>query len=330
MRAVVVRQPGPFAAAAQVEVVPDPQPGAGQVVVDLHAIEVNFPDILVIEGKYQIRPPAPFSPGKAGAGVVSAVGPGVGVFKPGDRVALQTEYGAYAERIAVAAATCYPMPAGMAFVDAAALGLAYQTAHFALLDRASYRTGETILVTGATGGVGLAAVQLAKALGATVLAGVTSPEKGELARQHGADHAIDLTAANLRDSLRAQVHAVTASRGADVVLDSIGGDVFDAALRAVAWCGRLVVIGFASGRIPQIGANYLLVKNIAVSGLQWSDYRERCPERVRHAQEALFAHYVQGRLKPLIAATYPLDRFVDALARFAERTVQGKLILVPR
>jgi NADPH2:quinone reductase len=218
----------------------------------------------------------------------------------------------------------------MSFEEGAALGLAYQTSYFALVDRAAYRTGETVLVTGASGGVGLAGVEIAKALGATVIAGVTSAEKGELCKRHGADHVIDLTAPDLRNSLREQVFAAVGKRGVDIVLDNVGGDAFDGALRALAWCGRLVVVGFAAGRIPEVKANYLLVKNIAVIGLQWADYRERDPEWVQRVQAELYGLFEAGKLKPHISERYPLERFADALARFVGRGVLGKMILTPR
>ncbi len=329
MRAVIVREHGPVRD-QRVETLPDPVPGPDEVVIDARAIGVNYPDMLVIEGKYQVLPQRPFSPGKEVAGVVSAVGDRVTRVKVGDRIMAQREYGAYREKVVSPEATCYRMPAAMSFEEGAALGLAYQTSHFALVDRAAYRTGETVLVTGASGGVGLASVEIAKALGATVIAGVTSAEKGALCKRHGADHIIDLTAPDLRNSLRQQVYAAVGKRGVDIVLDNVGGDTFDGALRALAWCGRLVVVGFAAGRIPEIKANYLLVKNIAVIGLQWADYRERDPEWVQRVQAELYGLYEAGKLKPHISERYPLDRFADALARFVERGVLGKMVLTPR
>jgi NADPH:quinone reductase len=328
MRAVIVHDYGPFRSAG-VETVGDPVPGPGEVVIDARAIGVNYPDMLVIEGRYQFLPPLPFSPGKEVAGVVSAVGPGVTRFRPGDRVMAQREYGTYAEKTLSPEATCYRLPEPMGFEEGAALGLAYQTSYFALVERAAFCEGETVLVTGASGGVGLAAVEIAKALGATVVAGVTSTEKGELARRHGADHVINLAAPRLRDSVREQVYAAVGKRGVDIVLENVGGEVFDGALRALAWCGRMVVVGFASMQLPDIKANYLLLKNISAIGLQWSDYREREPDRVRRVQEALYALYLEGRLRPLVSATFPLERFADALACFAARRVRGKMILVP-
>ncbi len=328
MRAVVVHAHSDFHA-PRVENVADPVPAAGEVVIGARAIGVNYPDLLVIQGKYQFLPPKPFSPGKEVAGVIEAVGAGVTRLKVGDRVMAQREYGCYAEKVLSPEATVYPMPAALGFEEGAALGLAYQTAHFAVIDRGAYRPGESVLVTGASGGVGLACVEVAKACGATVIAGVTSAEKGALACEHGADHWIDLAQPNPRESIRAQVHALTDARGVDIVLENVGGEVFDGALRALAWCGRMVVVGFASMRLPEIKANYLLVKNISATGLQWSDYRERDPQWVQRVQTELYALYTAGKLKPFVSARFPLERFADALACFVERRVQGKMILLP-
>lgn len=326
MRAVWVRQHG-APQTARVEEVAPPQIAPDQVLVEVKAIGVNYPDILVIGGTYQILPPRPFSPGKDAAGIVRAVGSGARHCKPGDRVAVHLEYGAYAEQVAAKDVVCHPMPAAMSFEEAAAMGLVYQTAHFALIERGLYRRGETVLVNGAAGGVGLAAVQIAKGLGATVLAGVNCEEHAALARANGADHVIDLAQPQLRDSLRAQVHAATGGRGVDIVLDPLGGAVFEASLRALAWRGRMVVIGFAAGGIPELKANYLLVKNLSVSGLQWSDYRERTPEWVRRVQAELFALYDSGAIRPRVMRSFPLARFAEALELVSSGSVQGKVVL---
>lgn len=328
MRAVIVREHGPLAR-HRLENVPDPAPGPGEVLIEARAIGVNFPDLMVMQGSYQLLPPRPFSPGKEVAGVVAAIGDGVTRVRVGDHAMALPEYGTYAEKVAVSEAHCFRLPARMPFDEGAVLALAYQTAHFALLERGAYQKGESVLVTGASGGVGLAAVQLAKALGASVIAGVTSKDKGELCRRHGADHVVDLAAADVRESLRQEVRAALGKEGVDIVLDSVGGDAFDAALRVLAWCGRVVAIGFASGRIPEVKAGYLLVKNVSVAGLQWTDYRARAPERVLRVQNELYALYGAGRLKPEITARYPLERFAEALARFEARQVQGKIVLLP-
>ncbi|MDF1791539.1 MAG: NADPH:quinone oxidoreductase family protein [Thalassobaculaceae bacterium] len=326
MRAVVMEA---FGAPEQAVLkdLPAPVPGPGEVVVRTRAAGVNYPDLLVVEGKYQHKPPLPFTPGKELAGEIVSVGAGVDQWKPGDRVMAQVEYGAFAEDVLAGADQCFALPDGMAFTDAAAMGLVYQTAWFALLDRGGFKPGETVLVLGATGGVGMAALQLVKALGGTALAGVTTMSKADAARAAGADHIIDLSGEDLRDGLRDQVYAVTDAKGADVCIDPLGGDPFDAAMRALAWCGRMVVVGFAAGRIPVIKANYLLVKNIAVSGLQWSDYRDRTPARMAEAQAEIFRLHTEGKLKANVMATYPLEDMADALAVIRDRKVVGKVVL---
>lgn len=330
MKAVFVRDFAPFEQIGVAEI-DDPKPAPGEVVVDVVAAEANYPDILVIEGKYQIKPPLPFSPGKAAAGRIAALGEGVDGLAIGDAVAVQVEYGAYAEKVRVRADSCFRMPNGMPFDKAAALGLVYQTAWFALKERASFEAGESVLVLGGSGGIGVASIQLAKALGAkTVIAGVLGESNAEVARRAGADHVIELGAPNIRDSLKAQVAAVTDGRGADIVIDPVGGDANAAALRAMAWCGRLVVIGFASGQIPTIKANYLLVKNIAVTGLQWSDYRDRKPERVVEAQNEIFDLYTRGLIDPVISRKLKLEEFKTALTMLRDGQAQGKIILQVR
>ncbi len=329
MRAILIREHG-APETLNIEEIPAPAVGDDGVLIDVHAIGVNYPDLLVISGQYQILPPHPFSPGKDAAGVVAAIGRNVKSCKPGDRVVVQLESGAYAEQVVARTENCFAIPDNMPFTDAAAMGLVYQTAHFALLERGMYRHGEVVLVNGAAGGVGLAAVQIAKGLGATVLAGVNNVEHGKLALTNGADHVIDLGADNLREALREQVHAVTNGHGADVVLDTLGGDVFDASLRAMAWRGRMVIIGFAAGRIPTIKANYLLVKNILVSGLQWSDYRERDPQWVRRVQGELFSLYTEGKIKPNVMQAFALEDFAVALALVKAGKVQGKVVLTTR
>jgi NADPH2:quinone reductase len=326
MKAIVIQE---FKAPESVTLgdLPDPQVADSDVLIGVHAAAVNYPDVLVVQGKYQILPQRPFAPGKDAAGVVLAVGANVAGFRPGDRVVAQLEYGGFAELVSVNAASCFHIPDAMSFEDAAAMGLVYQTAYFALMERGGFRQGETVLVTGAAGGVGSAAIQIVKGLGGIALAGVSGAEHVEAAKQLGADAVIDLAAPDLRESLRDQVRNATAGHGADVLLDTLGGDVFDAALRAMAWCGRAVVIGFAAGRIPEVKVNYLLVKNIGVSGLQWSDYRERQPEKVLTVQQEIFRLYEQGALKPKIAGALPLARAGEALAKLASGQVSGKYVL---
>jgi NADPH2:quinone reductase len=326
MKAVVVREFG-APESIRVEEFPAPQPGENEVLLDVHAAGVNFPDMLVMAGKYQTLPPRPFVPGKECAGIVAAVGRSVTTCKPGDRVLAWMEYGAFAEQAVCPQDNCFVLPEPMSFEEGACFGLVYQTAHFALVERADLRAGDIVLVTGATGGVGLAAVQIAKALGATVVAAVSTPEKAEIAWRNGADHVIDVSVPNLRDALRDQLRQATGGRGADVVIEQVGGEVFDASLRALAWSGRLVVVGFAGGRIPEIKANYLLVKNIAVLGLQISDYRDQHAPAMRRVMAELFDLYDQGSISPFVSQVYPLREFASAFAAITARKAIGKLAL---
>ena len=326
MKALVVKQFGALDSLV-IEELPAPQAGDGDVLVDIRAASVNFPDLLVIQGKYQFLPPLPFSPGKECAGVVKACGPNVAHLKPGDRVLVQIEYGAYAQQVATKAVNCHVIPDAMSYTGAAAMGLTYMTAHFALVERAHIKPGETVLVTGAAGGVGSATVQVAKALGATVLAAVSSKDKAAAAKASGADHIIDTSVANLRDALRDQVHAAVGKRGVDVVVENVGGDVFDACVRALAWSGRLIVVGFASGRVPEIKAGVILVKNISVIGMQFANYRDREPAKCLAAREQLFDLYNAGKLKPQVMAMFPLERYMEALALMRDRKVIGKVVL---
>jgi NADPH:quinone reductase len=328
MRAAVVKEFGPILS-HKLDSLPDPAPGPGEVLVTIKAAAVNFVDSLVVTGKYQFLPDCPFAPGKLPAGVVGALGAGVQDVKIGDRVLTMAEQGGYAERIAVPARDCFKLPPSMSFVDAAAMALVYDTAWFALRERARLQAGESVLVLGSTGGVGLAAIQLAKALGAKVLAGVANPEKRALASSAGADAIIDLPQDNLRDALREQVFQNNDGNGVDIVLDPIGGEAFEAALRALAWRGRLVVIGFAAGRIPSVKANYLLVKNIEVSGLQISDYRKRTPDLLAQCMREIFALFEAGKLKPAPTVARPLEDFAQALQDVVDRRVAGRVVLVP-
>jgi NADPH2:quinone reductase len=327
MRAVLVDQFRPFEEVVLAEA-PDPTPGRGEVVVDVVAAEANYPDILVIEGNYQIKPPLPFSPGKSAAGRICSIGQDVAGLQVGDRVAVQVEYGAYAEKVLARAESCFGLSENIPFDKAAALGLVYQTAWFAMKVRAGFTPGETVLVLGASGGIGIAGVQLARALGAQrVIGGTLGEQNAKVALQAGADHVIDLGAVDLYDSLREQIKEFTDGHGVDVVIDPVGGQATAAALRALAWCGRLVVIGFASGEIPTFKANYLLVKNIAVTGLQWSDYRERTPERVQEAQAEIFEFYQTGKIDPYISRKFALADFRKALRLLKDGKAQGKIVL---
>lgn len=328
MKAIVVREFGPIGV-ARMEEVATPEPGKGEVVVHVAAVAANFVDTLVLQGKYQFLPERPFSPGKLPVGTVHALGREVTGLKEGDRVLTMVEHGGYAQFVAVAADQCLKIPDTLSFDDAASISLAFDTAWVALTDRARLVAGDNVLVLGATGAVGLAAIQLAKARGARVLAGVSSLAKADIVRGVGADEVIDLSLPDLRDSLREQVRAATNGEGADVILDMLGGDFFDAALRALAWRGRLVVIGFASGRIPEMKANYLLLKNIEVSGIQVSDYRKRRPEMMRACFEEVFDLYRKGKIKPAPVTVYPLAHYEKALNDLLGRRIAGRAILHP-
>ncbi len=304
---------------------PDPVPGPGEVAVDIAAAAVNFPDLLVIEGKYQIIPPHPFCPGKEAAGTVVGLGAGVDDLACGDRVMVQVEWGAFCERIAVPREACFPVPDAVGLDEAAAVGIAFQTAHFALSARAAVRPGERVLVTGATGSVGIAAMQLAKAFGCTVIAGVTTMDKAEVARENGADHVIDLSCGDLVETIRAQIRPLAGT--VDVAIETLGGAAFDGAIRALEFGGRLVVVGFAAGRIATLKTNYLLLKNIAVTGVNWAAYRDRDPGWVQRVQREIFDLRVAGKISMPVQARFPLEDHVAAFDVIRRRQVRGKVVL---
>lgn len=328
MKAVVVRNFGPIDS-AKVEDMPIPTPGPNQVQVAIALAPVNFVDKLVIEGTYQFLPKPPFVPGKGPLGTVTALGSGVTSFRVGDRVLAMAEQGGYAEYVCADAEQCYKLPDELSFEGAASMSLAYDTAWFALTDRARISEGDVVLVLGATGAVGNAAIQLAKALGGKVIAAISSKAKAELAIKAGADATVDVAVPDLRDGLREQVHAITGGRGADIIIDPLGGDIFNAAIRSLAWRGRLVVVGFAAGAIPSLKANYLLLKNIEVSGLQVSDYRKRMPSAVRECFRQVFDLYVQGKLWSPPVNTYPLAEYAAALGNIVNRRITGRAVLKP-
>lgn len=307
-----------------------PVPGPGEIRIAVHAAGVNYPDLLVVRGTYQILAPLPFSPGKEVAGLVSAIGPCVDGFEVGMRVMAFVENGGYAEEVLAPAVNCYRLPDAMAFDVAAAHGLVYQTAYYALVRRGRLQPGQRVLVTGATGGVGVAALGLTRALGGTAIAGVSGPHRAEAALAAGADAAVDLSRPGLVDSLRDQVEAVAGGGRADVVIESVGGTVFEAALRALAWDGRIVIVGFAGGPPAPIRSNYLLVRNLTATGLHWSDYRDRFPEDVRAVQQELFELWSSGRIAAPPTETFPLEEAGKALMRIARREVTGKLVLLSR
>lgn len=328
MRAAIVKEFGPIASHT-VGDLPDPTPGAGEVLVTIKATAVNFVDSLVVTGKYQFLPQRPFAPGKLPAGIVAALGKGVTGLKVGDRVLTLAEQGGYAQKVAVDARQCFKLPATMGFGEAASMALVYDTSWFGLRERARIKAGDSVLVLGATGGVGLASVQLAKVMGARVFGGVSSAAKAPPVLAAGAEDFIDLSLPNLRDSLREQVFAKNGGKGVDIIIDPIGGDAFDASLRALAWRGRLVVVGFASGRIPEVKVNYLMLKNIEISGLQVSDYRKRLPDMMTECMREIFALYEAGKLKPAPFHTVPLDAFATSLQTVVDRRASGRIVLEP-
>lgn len=307
-----------------------PTPGPGEVRISVHAAGMNYPDLLVVRGTYQVLAPLPFSPGKEVAGRISAIGPGVTALKLGMRILAFPENGGYAEEVLAPAVNCYELPDDIGFDFAAANGLVCQTAYYALVRRGGFRPGDRVLVTGASGGVGGAALALVKALGGTALAGISGPHRAEVARAAGADAIIDLSQPDLADSLRAQVEAAAGGGRADVIIESVGGQVFEAALRALDWEGCIVVVGFAGGPPAVIRSNYLLIRNLTATGLNWADYRDQDPEGVRAVQQYLFGLWSAGRVPAPPIEAYPLEEAGEALERFARRDVTGKLVLMTR
>jgi NADPH2:quinone reductase len=306
-----------------IEDIAPPSAGPGQVVIAVRAAGLNFADTLIIAGKYQERPAYPFSPGIEVAGDIIAVGPSVGSLKKGDRVMAILGYGGYAEQVAAPAERVLKVPDSMDYAVAAGFPVAYGTSHVGLCHRAGLKSGETLLVHGAAGGVGLTAVEIGKVLGATVIATASSAEKLAVARSYGADHLIDYS----REDVRARVLDITGKRGADVVYDPVGGDAFDASLRCTAFEGRIVVIGFASGRIPQIPANHLLVKNIAAVGFYWGAYMKDNPAVIRDSFDELLGWFTEGRLRPLVSQRFDLAEAKAALKLIASRQSTGKVVL---
>lgn len=309
----------------RIDELPDPAPDAGEIVIDVRAAAVNFPDVLLTYGKYQFKPPPPFIPGGEAAGVVTAVGDGVTHLRPGDRVAATLLYGAFAERVVVPAQVAVPLPDAVGFEVGAATLLTYGTTTHALVDRAALQRGETLLVLGAAGGVGIAAVELGKQLGARVIAAASSPERLEFCRAHGADEVIDYT----REDLKDRVKALTGGVGVDVVYDPVGGAFAEPALRSIGWQGRYLVVGFAAGEIPKIPLNLVLLKGCQIVGVFWGAFAIRDPARCRAHATKILAGVAAGELRPHVDATLPFAAAAEALARLEGRAVRGKLVLVP-
>lgn len=322
MRAVVCREFKGIEGLT-VEDLPAPALRPGTVRVRVAAAGVNFADTLIVQGRYQVKPAFPFSPGIEAAGTVIETAPDVTTPQVGTRVIAQVSYGAFAEELVVPAGRAVAMPAGMEFAVGAGFPVVYGTSYGGLLWRGQLKAGETLLVLGAAGGVGLTAVEIGKAAGATVIAAARGAEKLAIARAHGADHVIDYA----KEDLRTRVKELTQGKGADVVYDPVGGDLFDQAFRAINWEGRMVIIGFAGGRIQQIPANHIMVKSIACVGFYWGQYVDRAPERTGAALAHLFDWWSQGKLKPFISNRLPLVQAREALGLLVSRQATGKVVL---
>jgi NADPH2:quinone reductase len=324
MRAVVVdrwMEPSELA----VGEVEEPRPGPGAVAIDVRAAGCNFFDILMVKGQYQVKPAFPFTPGAEVAGVVREVGEGVDDVAVGDRVLASAGLGGFAEVAVAPARGVYALPDDMSFEEGAALPIIYPTSYAGLVFRANLQPGENLLVHAAAGGVGIAAVQIGKALGARVIATAGGEEKCRVAAREGADETIDYRS----EDFVPRVMELTDGQGADVIYDSVGGDIFDKSLKCIAWNGRLLVIGFASGTIPSVKANRILLKNIAVTGLHWGAHAAKEPARIDETFDALFALYREKKIRPVIFDTYPLERVSDALDALGSRRSYGKVIVTP-
>ena len=309
-----------------VDEVADPVAASGEVVIDVHAAGVNFPDVLTIQGKYQVKPALPFTPGNELAGIIRAVGADVTDYQTGDRVIAFTRTGAFAEQAAVPVTMLMPMPPGMDFDVAAAITLTYGTSHHAVVDRAALQAGETMLVLGAAGGVGLAAIEIGKALGARVIAAASSDDKLAVCRAHGADVCINYSTDDLREAIK----AATGGKGADVIYDPVGGEYAEPAFRAIAWRGRYLVVGFANGTIPALPFNLMLLKGASVVGVFWGDYVRREPQANLAGMRQLLGWLAEGKIRPHISARYRLDQTAQALNDMAARKVTGKVVITPR
>jgi NADPH2:quinone reductase len=334
VKALLSIEPG-TADSLQVADAPDPVAGPGTAVIEVAACAVNFPDVLIIEDKYQYKPPRPFAPGGEVSGVVKAVGEGVAHVRPGQRVLAKTTFGGMAEQVAVDARELVVIPDGMPFEEAAGFILTYGTSYHALKDRARLQPGETLLVLGAAGGAGLSAVELGKAMGARVVAAVSTPEKLEICKAHGAADGVvygrgPFDAAAQRELARL-FKAASGPDGAHVVYDAVGGDYAEPALRAVAWEGRYLVVGFAAGQIPRLPANLALLKGCDVLGVFWGEWTNRFPERQKRNAEELLRLYMRGEIKPFVSASFPLERGGEAIRLLAERRAVGKVVVtMPR
>ena len=304
----------------------DLEAGAGEVVIDVHAAGVNFPDVLIVQGKYQFKPALPFVPGSEVSGVIRSVAADVTTFKPGDRVIAFVPTGGFGQQLLAPAQAVIPMPPAMEFDTAAAITLTYGTSYHAIIDRAKLEAGENMLVLGAAGGVGLAAIEIGKALGARVIACASTDEKLEVCRQHGADVLINYS----KEDLREAVKAATGGKGADVIYDPVGGEYSEAALRSIAWGGRHLVVGFANGDIPRLPLNLTLLKGASLVGVFWGEFTKRNPKANMANMGQLLKWLREGKIKPHISARYPLDQAAQALNDMAARKVTGKVIVLPQ
>ena len=304
---------------------PTPEPGKGEVRVAIKAASLNFPDLLIVQGKYQMKPNPPFVPGAEFAGVVEAVGEGVKHLAVGTQVAGFAGTGGFGTHTVAPAAMLMPLPPAFSFEDAAAFLCTYGTSYHALMDRAALKVGETVLVLGAAGGVGTAAIQIAKAAGAKVIAAASSDDKCALCKQLGADETINYSTGNLREELK----TLTGGKGPDVVYDPVGGDLTEAAFRSIGWRGRYLVIGFANGTIPALPLNLALLKGASIMGVFWGEFAKREPQNNAACLMQLAAWYMEGKINPLISARYPLAKVADAFNALASRTAAGKVVIVP-
>ena len=307
---------------------PTPTPKAGEVLIEIKAASLNFPDLLIVQNKYQVKPPLPFVPGSEYAGVVQAVGEGVTHLKAGQAVACLSGTGGFASHAIAPAAFCLPLPAGFPFVDAAAFIMIYATSHHALVDRAQLKAGETVLVLGAAGGVGTAAIQIAKAMGARVIAAASSDEKCALCTSLGADATLNYSRESLPDKFREAIQALTGGKGPDVIYDPVGGAFSEPAFRSIAWRGRYLMVGFASGPTPSLPLNLPLLKGASIVGVFWGGFAKQEPKAAAAAMAELAQWYVQGKIKPVIDSTLPMAELKAAYARMGSRSVMGKLVMV--
>ena len=323
MKALLCKAFGP-ASSLVLEDLPSPEPKKNEVLIEVHAAGVNFPDTLIIEGKYQFKPPFPFAPGGEAAGVVKAVGEKISHLRAGDRVMALTGWGGFAEEVAVPGYNVLPVPKSMDLTTAAAFGMTYGTSMHALKQRAKLQPGETLLVLGASGGVGLAAVEIGKAMGAKVIAAASTAEKLEVARNAGADHLINYSEQSLKD----EVKKLTGGQGVDVIYDPVGGELFEEAFRSIAWNGRFLVVGFAAGGgIPALPANLPLLKGAALVGVFWGSFAQRQPQDNAANFQQLFAWHAEGKLKPLVSQTFPLARGGEAIDALGQRKAVGKVVV---